>query len=206
MTNLRTRRVYLSRSLVTQVFAILALLIEGSLWRTQAEAGPIINNAQREHENDERLMEQIQEEMNQSLDDYYKALKDPKSRSEKLDKIRKGMDESGRKIGIIHQKAHERINRVTESLVYRSSDGKIVEVDPNQKEDPDGGKAEKPLNAAQKPGSASGQAPQAVSQGQTRRITLEPSSSNPPPTDEIRDAHAPQEFIFKKKGSKPSSP
>ncbi|MBU6376324.1 MAG: hypothetical protein KGQ59_10040 [Bdellovibrionales bacterium] len=206
MTNHRTLRVYLGRSLVTQFFSISALLIAGSFWRTEAEAGPIINNAQREHENDERVMEQIHDEMNQSLDDYYKTLKDPKSSPEKLDKIRKGMDESSRKIGIIHQQAHERLNRVTESLVYRSSDGQIVEVDPNQKEDQNKGNSEKPQGMAQKPGTASGQTPQAVSQGQQRRIILEPSSSNPPPTDEIRDAHAPEEYIFKKKGSKSPSP
>jgi len=199
----------LARSYQTHLPAALGLILGtaiGGNGISPAAAGPIIDSAQREHERAEDQMEEIHQEMFRGLDDFYNAAKNPKSKPETLDAIRRNLSESSKKIDRIHQEAHERMNRVTESLVYQASDGKVVEEDPNkrdQKKNPGNGTSRGSGGLASGNSTTSGSD---SSSSQNRAVISDTPTPFASPANEIQDPHSPQQFIFKKRGSKAPSP
>lgn len=182
-----------------------------------ALASDKINRATEEHQQSRSQLKEAHQELFGKMDRYFEAVSSPTPDPSKIAAAKKEMGEADQKINGIIGAANDRMNTLIQSMTYSFKDG----LQEKTAEDHEPGE---PLPASQVSSfvaktppadedseSASGKAAAAGNEmgfPAGGRPSPRPSPSPQPSqlsSPEIRDAQAPRELVFKKRGSTPSS-
>ena len=191
----------MNRSRATQSAAAL-FLFSSMIHAVPSWAGPIYDRTVREHQEAARQLDEAQQRVFDRLNDYYTVSKSPNASPQKVEEAKQAISSAQSQVFSITNQGYERLNTLFEVLVYRGSTGTIIEADPN-KRDAEGYKvldddADKSPGAVLGGGSSGGSAGGADDRLSSANPTASPTAEAPP-ENEIKDASAPRQEVFKKK-------